>query len=193
MNSGDIHVTVNNSGITVGNFGDLGLSGAVGIGVIGSVGGALGVNIGDLDAGNTTKTGVNTAARQTIVGDIVNSGTIEVSATRQPIAIGIDVAATGLFAGNVRNAGSITATGLGLGSPGLPASAFASVTQAQLIQATADNGGVQNPVIVMLEAGVPKARAVGIQIGATGLNEGAGGPFKGAVGTRARSPRSGLA
>ena len=38
-----------------------------------------------------------------------------------------------------------------------------------------------NPVIVNLEAGVPKGRAVGIQIGATGLNEGAAGPFKGAV------------
>ena len=100
-------------------------------------------------------------------------------ASHQPVAIGIDVAATGLFAGNVRNSGSITATGFGLGSPGF--AGFQSVTQAEINQATADNGGVENPVIVMLEAGVPKGRAVGIQIGATGLNEGAGGPFKGAV------------
>ena len=103
-NTGDIHVNVNGAGITIANFGDLGVGGAVGIGVVGSVGGALGLNTGDL-------TGVNTAARQTIIGDIVNSGTIEVSASRQPIAIGIDVAATGLFAGNVRNSGSVTATG----------------------------------------------------------------------------------
>ncbi len=119
-------------GITVGNFGDLGVSGAVGIGVIGSVGGALGLNTGDLDAGNTTKTGVNTAARQTIIGDIVNSGTIEVSATHQPIAIGIDVAATGLFAGNVRNSGSITATGLGAGAPGVISPRVAPSRQAEL-------------------------------------------------------------
>ena len=178
-NTGDIQVSGN--GISVSNFGDLGVGGAVGIGVIGSVGGAVGLNTGDLDAGNTTKTGVNTAARQTITGDIVNSGTIEVSASRQPIAIGIDVAATGLFAGNVRNSGSITATGLGFSSPGLTAPGFASVTTAQINQAIADNGGVENPVIVMLEAGVPKGRAVGIQIGATGLNEGQGGVFKGAV------------
>jgi outer membrane autotransporter protein len=169
-NTGDIHIT--STGITVGNFGDLGVGGAVGIGVIGSVGGALGLNLGELPSGST-------AARQTIVGDIVNSGTIEVSASRQPVAIGIDVAATGLFAGNVRNSGSITATGLGAGAPGqvMPV----TLTQAELNQAIADNGGVQNPVIASLEAGVPKGRAVGIQIGATGLNEGAAGPFKGAV------------
>ena len=112
------------------------------------MGGALGLNTGDL-------TGVNTAARQTIIGDIVNSGTIEVSASRQPVAIGIDVAATGLFAGNVRNSGSITATGLGAGAPGqvMPV----TLTQAELNQAIADNGGVVNPVIANLLAGVRKA------------------------------------
>ena len=167
-NTGDIHIT--STGITVGNFGDLGVGGAVGIGVIGSVGGALGLNMGDL-------TGVNTAARQTIVGDIVNSGTIEVSASRQPIAIGIDVAATGLFAGNVRNSGSITATGLGAGAPGqvMPV----TLTQAELNQAIADNGGVVNPVIANLLAVGAEGRAVGIQIGATGLNEGAAGRLQG--------------
>jgi outer membrane autotransporter protein len=80
----------------------------------------------------------------------------------------------------VRNSGSITATGLGLGSPGLSAPAFASITQAELNQAIADNGGVVNPVIANLLA-FGGGRAVGIQIGATGLNEGAPGAFKGAV------------
>ena len=168
-NSGDIHIT--STGTTVGNFADLGVSGAVGIGVIGSIGANQGLNLGDL-------TGVNTAARQTITGDIVNSGTIEVSASHQPIALGIDVAATGLFAGNLRNSGSITATGVGAGAPGQVNPAI--VTTAEINQAIADNGGVIDPVIANLLALAP-ARAVGIQIGATGLNGGPGGPFKGAV------------
>jgi outer membrane autotransporter protein len=179
-NSGDIHIGSGSgsgsgnvfnilTGTTVGNFADLGVNGAVGIGVIGSIGTNLGLNLGDL-------TGVNTPARQIITGDIVNSGTIEVTALHQPVALGIDVAATGLFAGNVRNSGSITATGLGFtGVPGTQA-----VTQAQLNQAIADNGGVVDPVIANLLA-FGGGRAVGIQIGSTGLNEGQAGAFRGTV------------
>jgi uncharacterized protein with beta-barrel porin domain len=85
------------------------------------------------------------------------------------------VAATGLFAGNIRNSGTISASGFGAAPGAL------TVTQAQINQAIGDNGGVVNPVIASLLGLVPAGRAVGIQIGATAFNSGAAGPMKGAV------------
>ncbi|HLJ65224.1 MAG TPA: hypothetical protein VKT70_14010, partial [Stellaceae bacterium] len=161
VNAGSILASVNAT-----NF----LADAIGVGVLGSIGDGLGLNTGDL-------TGINTANRQTLTGDIRNSGTITVRAVTSgtfglPVAVGIDVAATGLFTGRIINSGVITATATGTNAP---------TTAAEINQAIADNGGVVNPVVANLLAANIQGRAVGIEIGGTAFNAGLGGAFVGGV------------